>query len=798
MKLMTSRISFLVQVILCFAGIAVAQEQPLDSLRKKFDHFRKHSLQEKTYVHVDRNFYLTGELLWFKLYVVDGSFHKPLDVSKVGYVEILDRNNTPILQAKIPLKKGMGNGSFFLPASLVSGNYQLRAYTNWMKNNSADYFYHQTITITNSFTQPEFDQPNQKRTVNVDFFPEGGNLVDGIPANVAFKIRNQSNEKNDYQGWILSASRDTIARFNTFHDGMGHFEMTPSSSVSYNAIVKDKNGIISSHPFPKVQEQGYAMAVDDQQSHIVVTVKTKLPDTLQFSLVYLFVHCRQVMVQAEAKRLDKLNSTTFKIEKRKFPDGISHITLFDREHRPVCERLYFQRPEKKLTVNIESNQSGYTTRKKVTLALQVNADQARQGNLSIAVYKDDSLAVAKRPGIYDFLWFTSDLKGTINSPEFYLSDDPKAYEAMDNLMLTHGWRRFKWDDVINKKTTQIFPPEYRSHIIRGQVTELDGKPAKGVMTYVASPDKIIRTYGSRSNANGDIQFEVKEFWGPRQLIAQVNTRYDSSRQISISNPFSTSLTSHSLPPFILSAATRESLLTRSIAMQVQDIYHGYTKDRFNTASVDSLPFYGKPDETYFLDSYTRFPVMEEVMREYVPGVIVRIRKDGFQFIVLDKIHKGVLQGDPMILLDGVPLFDADEIMSFDPRKVKRLDVITRKYYLGSLTIPGIVSYSTYEADLGGFTLNPKSVTMDYEGLQLQREFYSPEYEDQQKGTDRIPDQRDLLYWNPNLATDSDGKLTVEFYTSDLSGNYHVEAECLTPDGQAGSGHHTFSVNRFNN
>src|SRR5687768_14339674 len=105
-----------------FAFTAFCQESQLDTLVKKFGQYREVALQEKIYAHLDRNFYLTGETLWFKIYMVDGGFHKPIDVSKVAYAEILDRAGFPVLQAKIEMKNGTGNGSFFLPASLSSGN----------------------------------------------------------------------------------------------------------------------------------------------------------------------------------------------------------------------------------------------------------------------------------------------------------------------------------------------------------------------------------------------------------------------------------------------------------------------------------------------------------------------------------------------------------------------------------------------------------------------------------------------------------------------------------------------------
>ena len=218
-------------------------------------------------------------------------------------------------------------------------------------------------------------------------------------------------------------------------------------------------------------------------------------------------------------------------------------------------------------------------------------------------------------------------------------------------------------------------------------------------------------------------------------------------------------------------------------MQAQDIFHAEQPTMESTAG-DSVAFYGRADETYFLDDYTRFPVMEEVMREYVPGVFVRKRKDGFHFLVPDAVNEFILEGDPLILLDGVPLFDADIIMNVDPLKVKRLDVVKRRFFQGPATYSGIVSYTTYNGDIAGIELDPGAVTLNYEGLQLEREFFSPQYSTQRQLASRIPDRRYLLYWSPQTVIGEEGAQHVEFYTSDVPGKYQITVHGVTDDGRA--------------
>jgi hypothetical protein len=136
-------------------------------------------------------------------------------------------------------------------------------------------------------------------------------------------------------------------------------------------------------------------------------------------------------------------------------------------------------------------------------------------------------------------------------------------------------------------------------------------------------------------------------------------------------------------------------------------------------------------------------------------------------------------------------------MAFDPLKVRKLEVITRRYYLGYSSFLGVVSFTTYRGDLGGFELDPKSVSLDYEGVQQRREFYSPKYETQKQIESRIQDRRNLLYWNPSITTDKNGKCQIEFYTSDMDGDFEIIVEGITKNGLAGSVRSSFKVSKGN-
>ena len=774
-----------------FLQVALGQGKMLDTLVRKFDHYRVNSLQEKIYAHLDRNFYLTGETLWFKIYVVDGSFHKPLNVSKVAYVEILDEANLSVLQAKVELADGSGSGSFFLPATLSSGNYKFRLYTKWMKNFSAEFYFHKNITIVNPFLKLEPARDSVAPTHVAQFFPEGGNLVAGIQSKVAFKISDASGKGIPCKGYLLNENNDTLTSFTPVRFGIGNFLFTPTAYTPYKVIIRDERGKTSTHPFTTVLPSGYVLHLQDSGKFLRITVTAK---AVKSPYIYLFVHARQIIARAEVQLLRE-NEAVFTIDKSNLAEGISHFTAFNEQLEPICERLYFTWPGKLLNIDIKTSQKEYAYRKRVAISIQTSNPPRTPApaNLSLAAFKIDSLSTHPDVGIFHHLWLKSDLVGTIESPEYYFNlKDARVAEAMDNLMLTHGWRKFDWKRILDKPEDILHLPEYTGHIITGVVTNTQGKQPR-ILTYLGSPGKIVRAYGSRSNHRGEVRFDSKNFYGPRKLIIQTVDDSTHNYTVKVQDPFSASFDQDRVTPFHIHKDAETALLSRSIAMQVQDVYY-YDQygNRFINPVVDSSAFYGEADATYYLDDYTRFQVMEEVMREYVPGVLVRKRKDGFHFIMVDAVNGGILKGDPMILLDGVPLFDADKIMQIDPLLIKKLEVVKRQYFLGHADFSGILSYSTYQGDLRGLELNPGSVSLNYDGLQLKREFFSPQYGPGQT-QDRMPDQRYLLHWDPDIKTDAQGKQQVEFYTSDVPGRYAVLIEGLSREGCSGSTIHTFTV-----
>jgi len=334
----------------------------------------------------------------------------------------------------------------------------------------------------------------------------------------------------------------------------------------------------------------------------------------------------------------------------------------------------------------------------------------------------------------------------------------------------------------SQENQKPYAPEYGGHLLHGTVLDREGNPSTGINTFLSVVGKNAELRVARSDAKGNVMYEVHDFFGKQNVVAQTNANVDSTLKVELKDEVAR-MPEKTLPEFSLSAGIKNQLVQRNLAMQLQHAF-----DRQNptlTQSIDSLPFYGKAHETYRLDDFTRFPTMEEVMREYIRNVMVRKKNGKFKFIIFDPATRTFLDDNPLVMLDGVPVFNLDLVMAYDPLKIRKIDVIPTRYYLGHLAFEGLINYTTYQGNLSDFI--PRSASIQtVEGLQTSREFFSPRYESKMQQESRIPDHRHLLHWAPEVKIDNHGESQLSFFSSDLPGTYLVVVQCLSETGEPGS------------
>ncbi|MGH2645534.1 MAG: hypothetical protein ACRDE2_16410, partial [Chitinophagaceae bacterium] len=372
-----------------------------------------------------------------------------------------------------------------------------------------------------------------------------------------FHVVNHYGNRVDFKGAIINQPSDTILTFQPYKFGMGHFYFTPNKNENYKAIIRIKDGPTLFASFPEIEENGSVMHVQDVgENQVQINVHNNISDE---SFCYLIIHTRESVKTAEVLFF-KNGQATFTINKNKLGEGISQMTVFNEALQPVCERLYFKQPYKKLTIHAATNQPLYSLRNKVMLHLQTNDENEKplKADLSVSVYKLDSLQTTDNDNILSYLWLTSELKGRIECPEYYFqNNNDSVHQALDNLMLTQGWRRFKWNEMMQNKMPVIqYAPELSGPVISGKViNSQNGMPVAGVVSYLSILGRSAKVQGYLSDSNGLFHFNMKNFYGPHEMVAETNTQSkDSIYNVEISNPFSDEFSNYPYPNFQITSA----------------------------------------------------------------------------------------------------------------------------------------------------------------------------------------------------------------------------------------------------
>jgi hypothetical protein len=768
----------------------VAQDN-VDFISQRFNSDAVKTIQEKAFAHTDKQVYLAGEICWFKLYLVDGAFHRPLDLSKVAYVELLDNKNIPVVQAKISMTDGLGNGSLTLPVSLNSGNYRFRAYTRWMQNYAADFFFETNLTVINPRKIYQGDSTASKTSYILNLYPEGGHMVNGVASRVACQLTDQYGHAISGDAQVVMDQRDTVSRFKVNDNGIGTFDISPATAHRYQVVLPQINVIAD---FPSVSDRGYVMHVDAEGDSVMVQVTTSAG--LGDRLATLVAHTRQSL--KIVRNLPFVNgSASFAFSKQLLGEGISHLTVFNELKQPVCERLVFRYPTEEAKLRLDVNASVLEARQKLSVAVGLDAAAStKNADLSMSVFRIDSLQPQLGDNIVSYLLLTSDLQGKVDHPNRLLDQsNPAARKIMDELMLTQGWRKFNWENITNGAQPLLsYAPEYSGHIIKGRVYKAGtGEIVKEAAAYLSVPGSRSQFYCNLTDSSGKLQFVTKDFYNNGEAIVQLDHSSAPGLTVEIFSPFSSRYSSRVAEPFTMQTVPSTAFINQNVYVQIENSYAGMKLRNFSYPKVDTSAFFGPADVAYNLDNYVRFTTMEEVLREYITPVNVRKKDNRFHLPVFDEPRKRFFEDDPLVLIDGVPVGDLNKVLQFDPLKVARMDVKSRTYFRGNLLFSGIVSMNTYQGDLAGLELDPRATVIDYEGLQLKRSFAAPVYETETQHDSHYPDFRTLLNWSPSIHVEGQTKATIPIYTSDVPGKYVVIVQGLTVEGKPLYGTTQFEV-----
>ena len=760
--------SFICVISFCITCVSLySQTDALKRTQVNSSGSAKEYWQEKVYVHLDRDFYLTGETVWFKVYIASVGDNKMNTISNVAYVELLNSSNHPVAQIKIHIKNGTGDGSLYVPSSLSSGYYRLRSYTNWMKNFSSASFFSRDIKVINVFKQFDYEPAQEEASaISAKFFPEGGKLISDLENKVGYQVTDEFDNGINFSGVVMANGTDIVTKFSPHKFGIGSFQFTPKSNVNYEAIITSEQGVSKRFAIGTAQEGGYSLKVLEHGNDLDIRVSCS--QLLENNEVRLAIYGRNSKVINQLQSAHN-REVIFTMPIAQLQEGVSQIVIYSSNQAPVCKRLYYKMPVDS-SFKIGLTKKEYHTREKIDLRLPAKL----AGSFSVAVLKLDSLSSYNQLSAYSYFWLSSALNTPIENPEYYFSAyNEEVKQAHDNLMLVHETGDFQ-QQLSSGLNQKEFVPEMQGQ----QVKLISNSPSSSQNVSLTVLGYDPKLYVNKKQGT-DVNFELFNEWGSKQIV--ILPWKDSSTVFRLSPPYSDSFSPIPFPELRLNPNIRNSLQRRSVSMQLHDIFHEKELNTNVKIENDSIPFYGRPDATYKLDDYTRFPDMEEVFREYVKGVALRKSNDHYKLYIKYILNKPSSKRNPLILVDNVPVTSVDDIIKMDPLKVKSIGVVSKEYLLGDVTFEGIISIRTYQGDMGGVPLPRHSLVLNWDGFQIKKKFYSPDYE---KKSSHRPDMRYLLLWKPDISLEKGHEAKpITFFSSDVQGTFEIVIEGIADNGR---------------
>lgn len=652
---------------------------------------------------------------------------------------------------------------------------------------------------------------------DVRFFPESGELVQGLPALVGVKVVRYDGKGQPISGTIVNSKGLVLAAFKTNELGMGSVRLNGvDSNEHYAARIFSAEGKIlpQAYLLPTVAARGTVVGVSKSEEKIRLKVRSNY---LSYDSMVVRASCRGVM-QYYFKGQLKNGLFEFSLPAASLPEGIIEFTLLTQTGTPVAGRLYFnERPETRIGIAASADKQTYAPREKTQLSLEINDSQGRPvaAQVSLFAFYQSGQGSDLRQHILSYFLLSSDLKGAIENPGFYFSKEVNRFDDLDALLLTQGWSNYHYT---RDSIAFLFQPE-PGLTVSGNVKGglFDKKIMKGANLTLMTSGKPPSFAKQKTDSLGRFVFSLEDAYGPTQNILiqsadksdkqkdylitldqkrEPEVEYDHRRAVQkpdsiVQAYIEKSITNKKAEDAFKDSAEGHTLQTVVVKTRFLSPQQKRVTDRFGKATVviDGQEIRDKEEKW----SYGLYSVL---LFRFPDKVRIQRRGDG-------TLYASLFNNEPtLVVIDGIPVlyYEYDIIPGIAPSEVKSFEVIPyAKNFFGlycetvprcdPLTAPmtgNVIAIYTYagkgiEGARPVVGLKKTAVPV----FSSTREFYSPRYDQLTPKEGQKPDLRNLVQWAPNLKTDTTGKCSLSFYNADAAGTVKVVVEAISESGELG-------------
>jgi hypothetical protein len=723
------------------------------------------------------------------------------DNSNMLHVELVSPKQKIVAHTITKLEAGLGYGDFKLKDSIgiTAGKYQLRAYTNWMRNFGDDFMFKKEIeildvnTTKNNDTAAISEEENEQETpvtaientFAVQFFPEGGSLVENVRSFVAFKATDSNGDPVEITGTVFDAEKKTVALLKSRHNGMGKFVFTPQKGKKYTAVLDAENGAKLEVEIPKADANGYVLSANFKDGKHIVSIRTNKETLQQNNEAPLTVlGTSKGITYFEGVQTLTSENLSFLIPADLLPEGISQITLYNQNAIPCSERLVYIEKNHNLNVTITPNKNQFAPKEKTTLKIVAqNADKTPLvASFSLAAIDKNGTkkGTDNSMNIASYFLLESDIKGKVHNSGYYFNAaNSRRLYHLDLLLLTQGWRDFLWKKLPVLKDSIEYKAE-KGITIAGTVTQVLGNDPKEnslVRLILMNQGKSIML-NDTTDVNGKFKFENLVFTGTSTMMLNTQNEKGKNRGMflldSLYNPSPAINFKVAALPSKKQQAINEAIFKKYVNFNVP------MDNRLNevlitaTKKEEQRSKYGVADRTFIPEENSpSFSNMYQLIQYAIPGILISGNSVGFS--------RG--KGPALILIDGA-IAEMTDLEFISPDDVAKIESLTssKAAIFGSQGANGAILIYIKEGRKGLLKKAFHSIVQEIQGFYDARVFYAPDYEDLNEEFEQIADIRNTLYWNPFIHPDAHGVSEVSYFNSEVTTEVKVTLEGVTSTG----------------
>ena len=739
--------------------------------------------RERIYLHLNRSEYLAGDNIWFKAYAYEAKAKLPMVSTNKVYAELFDQNGKLLERKILFVSNGVTNNYFKLSDKLKTGIYTIRAYTNWMRNFNDIY--------SQEFKVVSFESPAAVKTSNASIveeadlqvFPEGGRFVRGVNNHFGVKLTLPNGKGTRAEGYVIGAGNDTLQQFTTNQFGIGDFIINAAQKIKYRVAVKYDGGKIKETTIAEPAENGVGLMVNTlSPTRVIVSINTnaKTVEMLQGNNILILVHNNGLVIKSSYIKVSEKGFVS--IDKSLLDAGVNYITIFGPGFQPLAERLIFNN----LTTvrgNVDVSHTLLNDSLQVNLLTSGLAGTPANASLSISILPENTTGNSFNNSLLTEMLLNA-VKGEVENPSYYIeNNDLQHQKDVDNLLLTQGWRGYKWPEILSGKLPDLKYPFENGFTINTLSKNLfKGKAEKNSKLSLFSPQNSL-ILSSDVDDEGKANFEELYLRDSTHVvISSSNLKGSGSNRNLIASIKQPMLDSTIASPRGNIDAVNETKLSRpllpkpielnEVVITSQKVVNPFANSIYSTAAD---PFF-----VITKDNYNQYPSIESLLQR---KFFLRVTRGQFGELSIDmgRGQRSLLgSNSPALILDGSVMQDLSLLSMIQIDDIEAIAVNKNGTGLsngGNGSINIITRKSPLDLGDDGYK-NTRTILV--KGFENPVSFYTPRYilSPESETYQRFAS----IYWNADIETDASGSARIQVAIPRELSQFMMRIEGIAPDG----------------